>query len=248
MPQSMIIQFSSSQTVPAVSVRGGEDLALALSILRIPIGRPAISLVGGAAGLDRPEFTEVRMRMRPLLLELFRFAVERGAVLIDGGTFSGVMRLAGEARAATTAEVHLVGVAPSGLVTWPGKPRSADAAPLDANHTAFMLVEGDRWGVESDVLAALPFIIANKSVPLEIVVNGGAVTRHDVRSFVAQGGTVLTWGGTGRFADDLAAAVLDGRSEDSELSALLNTGRIYRFDIQQPVEVLNRILNHLLPV
>ena len=87
-----------------------------------------------------------------------------GAVAIDGGTWSGVMRLLGEARSDAGAGFPLVGVAAVGTVTLPGgQPPQDDAAPLDPDHSHFVLVPGDDWGAESSWIARVATALAGDS-------------------------------------------------------------------------------------
>jgi hypothetical protein len=69
-----------------------------------------------------------------------------GAAIVDGGTDSGVMRVMGRVRDATSASFPLIGVAAMGNVIAPGIRAQPDAAELEPHHTHFVLVPGAVWG------------------------------------------------------------------------------------------------------
>ena len=69
-----------------------------------------------------------------------------GAMVVDGGTSSGVMAVAGETLGTKGVPVVLVGVAPAGRVTFPGDQRAeatGSTSALEANHSNFILASSD---------------------------------------------------------------------------------------------------------
>src|SRR5205823_2270289 len=115
-----------------------------------------IVVVGGAGNLDPA--------LRGRLLQLCgrgiaRAAVDAGALLIDGGTESGVMALMGLGVAGRGQATPLLGVAPAGTVTYPNNPALDVAvqypAPLDPNHSHIVLVPGTSWGSETEAMFKL---------------------------------------------------------------------------------------------
>src|SRR5437763_4841565 len=159
----------------AVVVTAGRD-ADAQSILKtLGIAQPQalIMVFGGAKGLD--DLRKAR------LAELFRSAIapavaDAGALVIDGGTESGVMAMMGEALARNGRESQLLGIAPAGKVTYPGGPNDAnigDGAPLEPNHSHFVLVEGNEWGSETEMMFKL---VGALNVPVATtLINGGSI-------------------------------------------------------------------------
>src|SRR5690348_5309655 len=123
------------------------DVAAAVAGLGLRVQQPVLAVVGGAAGLDEAG--------KKRLLALFGHAlvpvvVSRQAVVVDGGTDSGVMQLIGQARAAAGVSFPLVGVAAEKTIILPGDDAEpGDRAPLDRNHSHFVLVPGSSWGDES---------------------------------------------------------------------------------------------------
>jgi hypothetical protein len=177
--------------------RDEADTGRAVAELRLPGPRPVLVLIGGAAGLDeRPHD-----RLASLFAEVIAPALARhGAAAVDGGTASGVMLLLGLAHA-DNPTFPLVGVAAEGTVAPPG------TTPLDRNHTHFVLVPGDQWGAESPYLPLVARALAAGGPTVTLLVNGGDITLDDALRSVDEGIPVLVLSGTGRAADQIAAAV-----------------------------------------
>ena len=171
---------------------------------------PVVVLIGGAAGLDADQVQPLRELFRALA----RAAEETGAAVLDGGTEAGVMRLMGRARMEVGGSFPLIGVAVEGTVLLPAeKPRVLelreryeDKAPLEPNHTHFVLVPGKRWGDESLWIAEVARVLAGNAGSVTVLVNGGEIARQDVAHSLAAGRPVVAVAGTGRLADELASA------------------------------------------
>lgn len=181
---------------------------------------------------------------------LVRAAEAAGAVLVDGGTQAGVMALLGEAVAARGHPVPLIGVAPAGRVTYPGGPEPAEAegaAPLDPNHSHFLLAPSDDWGGETDWMFALAEALSEGAPVVTVLVNGGDIAREEVWQSVRRGWPVVVLAGTGRLADRLAFALTAGSAEP-ELADILAEGdlRVMDLEAEAPERALRRLLLRLL--
>ena len=228
----------------AARVRVADDVAPAVDALGLHPPRPVIVVVGGAGAMGDADLT----RLRPLLDEaLLPVAVRLAAVVVDGGTRSGVMRALGESFArASAARVSLVGVAVTGTVRVPELAApSPDAADLDPHHTHFVLVPGTTWGEESPWLTLVARTIAGPLPSVTVVMNGGEITLDDVARSVAADRPVLVVDGSGRAADDLAAE-LNGSASDPTLRALAGSGLLTVVPVDQPV-MLRTALTAALP-
>ncbi len=192
-----------------------EGLTAALSELSLTRTRPILILVGGAASLDATTagaLLPIFERLAPRLDEL-------DALVIDGGTPFGVMALMGLARCRSAAGFPLLGVAPLGLIALDPTARvpdppgvAADAkVPLDANHTHFLLVPGERWGDESPWITDVAEHLAGGHGSLMLVAAGGGITLLDVMHRLRAGGRVLVLAGSGGTADRLASWRRTGR-------------------------------------
>jgi hypothetical protein len=201
------------------SVERAEDLERALVELGLAQRRPTLVLVGGAAGIDESDVA----RLAPVFDELALAAERYGATVVDGGTDVGVMRLLGRARADRRATFPLVGVVPEKLADPYG--RDGRGTPLEPNHTHFVLVPGERWGDEVPWLARVADVLADGRPSVTVLVNGGEVARKDVAESVRAARPVLVVGGSGRAADELAAA-LAGEVADEPLAELHESGLV----------------------
>lgn len=140
-------------------------------------------------------------------------AAELGAVVVDGGTDAGVMRMAGAARASSMQAGRrafpLVGVVAEGLL------RSAEPrAVLDPNHSHRVLVPGDQWGDETVWLFDVAQEIAGSRPIRTVLVNGGPIAQTELEESVRRGVPVTVIAGTGRAADDLAGAAPGGHHSE----------------------------------
>ncbi|HSQ07329.1 MAG TPA: hypothetical protein VLM84_06505 [Chromatiaceae bacterium] len=213
------MRWSLTPGVTALAIRVSESAGLgaALAALGIEGPRPVLVLVGGAAGLD-PDLHEP-------LLDLFRTLVPvltaAGALVVDGGTRSGVMALMGEAALGT--ELPLLGVAARGTLCLPSqndenRTGADEGADPDPGHGRFLLVPGTMWGDESPWIAAVASILAGDRPSLTLVVGGGEVTARDLREGLNLGRPALILAGTGGTADALAAGLRGGRAPTGNLS------------------------------
>jgi SLOG in TRPM, prokaryote len=146
--------------------------------------------------------------------------------VVDGGTDAGVMRLMGRARAETGAAFPLVGVAAAGTISLPGvPPPRPDAAPLEPNHTHFVLVPGSTWGDEARWLARVASALAAGAPSVTVLVDGGETAWEDAAVSVEAGRPVIAVSGSGRAADTLVGAIRgeasDGRARELAISGLL---------------------------
>jgi SLOG in TRPM, prokaryote len=178
---------------------------------------PVVALVGGAAGLD-PRDAAVCAR---LFSQALAPAIEKmGACLVDGGTASGIMALAGQARRAVGASGPHVGVAAAGTVNLPGTSRDPQAADLDSNHSHIVVVPGDNWGDEAPWLSDVATILSATAPSVTVLANGGSIAHEDVRHSLAAKRPVLVLAGTGRTAAEIVAARAGSMSASSRVAEL----------------------------
>jgi hypothetical protein len=182
--------------------RPDDDVASLLRRHGVPLPVPVVVLVGGASGLD----DEASRRCDVLLRSAIVPALEGiGACLVDGGTDSGVIALAGRARHDAGAVAPYVGVVAEGTVHLPGgEPHTG--AELEPHHTHIVVVPGSDWGDEAAWLALVATAVAGPEPSVTILANGGDVAYDDVAHSLSADRTVLVLAGTGRTADAVAAA------------------------------------------
>lgn len=201
--ESTEITFSNGHRSRLVTPAGGATPAAVAAVLGIEYPRKVILLFGGAARLADSDFG----RLRPLFEDALVQAAQRvDAMVMDGGTDSGVMRLMGEARTAAGAGFPLLGVAPIGTVAIPGRePPVAGSPELEPNHTHFALVPGAEWGDELGWVDALAAELSAGERSVAVLVNGGDLARQDIERSLAAGRPAVVIAGTGRLADELAS-------------------------------------------
>jgi hypothetical protein len=189
--------------------------------------RPCLAVVGGADGLAPGEVEDLEHLFTNVLAPL---AAGIGAVPVDGGTDSGVMRAMGRARARTGGSFPLVGVVPEAL-----------AHDLEPNHSHLVLVPGSNWGDGAPWLAGVATALAGGHASATLLVNGGEVSWSDAEASVAAGRPVVVLAGSGRAADALAAAV-GGAPPDERAARLAGSGLVEVVDTAS----LGQTLHHLL--
>jgi hypothetical protein len=177
-------------------LKPSESVANAVARLGLPTGVPVLVVVGGADGVDAATAGHIDDVVRHVLLPAIQ---EVGAVVVDGGTDSGVMRSLGRCRADADWAGPLVGVAVAALVD------TDRGAALEPHHTHVVLTPGEKWGDESATLADLAGAVAAGQPTVTVLLNGGSVSRTDVQHSVARDRPVLAYAATGRLAAELAA-------------------------------------------
>ena len=239
------ITFENGNRAVVITAACDESAKAILDALKIASPRAAILLFGGAKGLD-----DLRKASLATLFAdgVVPAAAELGAVIVDGGTQSGVMAMMGEAVARSGATVQLLGIAPKGKITNPEIARASavsDGAPLEPNHSHFVLVESDEWGSETSKM--LELARAFNAPIIAILVNGGAVAADEALQSVRNGWPLLVVEGSGRFADELSAAVRDGKSAKSaEVSEIASSGRVKLLHVDDSAAKLRDQLRQML--
>lgn len=238
----------------------GADPASLRAVLDREHGAPVLLIVGGAADLTGAELA----RTERVLGAAVPAAVElSGAVVVDGGTSSGVMAVIGAARARRPdAMPVLVGVAPAGRVGFPGGPQG-DLVQLEPNHSHFVLADSGEWGGETALLIDLAAALAHRHRPVVALAGGGPIATNEVLAAVRRGWPVFIVQGTGALADDLlslwsarhpparrgADRLIAGLSRppapapitDPDLREIIDTGDLRPVTADDPVALARRL-------
>ena len=175
-----MIHFPSGHTARALDV---SPVASAEEILRCLSLGPAQALLivnGGTAN----NASASQSRVEELLRQgLARLAAEQRVIAITGGTDVRLFASFAEGLSRWGNRVACLGVAVDPLVTWPGRPPSAnpssancEPAPLEPHHTHFALVDGRDWGDETPTMYALAAALS-RTCPSVAVFAGGARSR-----------------------------------------------------------------------
>lgn len=223
------IQFDKNSQAQAVQIDGKNDIDIALQSLGIAMPARVLVLVGGASGMGEKSSARLETFFREVVISA---AKELNLVLITGGTDAGIMAMLGRAHSVLNCSAQLIGVAAAGTVSWPGRaPLSEDACNLEPNHPAFILVPGQAWGDEARWLAEIASRIADRLPSLTLLVNGGEIALKDVQLSLAQKRAVLALKGSGRKADEFAAALSGDQLSPSIMEAVA-TQRVALLNLQ----------------
>jgi SLOG in TRPM, prokaryote len=226
-----------------VALVAGEDLREQLDGLGLSTPRPVLVLVGGAGGMTTPDVdalaTMLRLRVVPIVLKC-------GALVVDGGTDAGVMRAMGRARATVGKDFPLVGVSPAARTE---TDRSAvpddDQARVEPHHSHALLVPGDEFGDEARWIASVARILAGPFPSVTLLVNGGDISIRDAQLSLAHGRPLIVLSGSGRVADDIAAApALPLGEPDSSVAEVAGSSLTYV--VQPDGDQLERLLRDML--
>ena len=238
MEQPCTYIFDNKLTANVIQVHNWVELPDALHKIGLQDARPTLVLVGGASKIAESDLKKLQC----LFIEAIAPIAEKlGVAVVDGGTDAGIMGFIGQARTHIDASFPLIGVAAIGTVIIPGVPcHNADAAMLEPNHTHFVLVPGSNWGDESPWLAEIGNYVSQGLPSVTMVVNGGEITWQDVAQSVKAGRPAIVLSGSGRTADQLAAA-LRGEEADQRAMDLVASGLLYAIDMIDDASLANLI-------
>jgi hypothetical protein len=240
------ITFENGNRAVVVTALHDASAQAILDALEIAPPRAVILLFGGATGLDDSR----KAHLATLFADgVTPVAAELGALIIDGGTQSGVMAIMGEAVAQHPGTCQLLGIAPKGKIAHPeiaGASVVSDGAQLEPNHSHFVLVESNEWGGETETMLELTRAF---NVPIvAILVNGGAIAADEALQSVRNGWQLLVIEGSGRFADEVGAAVRDGEfAKSAEVREIARSDRVVLFHVDDPAQKLRDELRRMLP-
>jgi SLOG in TRPM, prokaryote len=239
------VRFPGGNRARAVRVAPGCSPAALVSALALPRPRPLVVLNGGTGELP----PELAGALGPPLADGLAGMVANGDVtVLDGGTDAGIFAVLGAGLAERPGRGCSVGVAPEELVTWPGRRRPPrDAVALEPHHSHFVLVEGSDWGAETATMFALAAALSEGTRSVAVVANGGAIVRDETRANLAQRREVVVLAGSGRFADELAAAAR-GQAEPTDplTAAMARDPHLTVVDLGEGRDALVGLLRHRL--
>lgn len=246
--QKKEIRFTKGINSKLVVTASGTNADEILKALEIEPPQACILILGSAASLDES--------LRPRLTQLFsrgiaKAAIAAEALIIDGGTDTGVMTLMGQGVAARGNKSTLLGVAPTGKAIYPDGPDLADtpdAAQLEPNHSHFVLVESEEWGDERETMFALAGTMTKIVPVITLVIGGGKLTRQEILQSVRQGWQHIILEGSGGVADEIALLQKKPPAfiEDPVMAEIIADGKFSLFSIKGTVHELERtIIRHL---
>jgi hypothetical protein len=202
--RTQMIYFPDQQT-PSVFPNERSNLAQAITELGLVSGYPVIVLIGGEIDEKQADVTQRAIQV------ISKVADDLKAVVICGGTDMGIMAEMGQTRARNDYKFPLVGITPEELVTWPGGPVNTKFLwmgkqrwQLEPHYSHFILVPGSEFGDESAWIVDSATLLSKGHRSVTILINGGEVSRKDIKLSLENGRPVIALSRTGRLADNLA--------------------------------------------
>ena len=224
--KAFTVYFENGQMAKAMRVRKDVDPETVMRVLGF-IQPQACIFISGGAGLMSDEDKQL---IKEIMDEVANFAQEHNAIIVDGGTESGVMQMIGDSRQRAHHTFPLIGVAPLGKISYPGYKNKNEEAFLEDSHSHFVLVDGKQWGDESDIIVRLTNSLgkAHKKPSVGILINGGKLAMHEVylASTTDMKIPMLVLEGSGRAADEISTAFRTGQTQRSILRAIIGGGDI----------------------
>jgi SLOG in TRPM, prokaryote len=219
-----------------------------IAYLNIPLFQTFFMIAGSALDMEKHLFPSLTRLFVDGIADL---AMMLDALIIDGGTHNGIMELVGLGIAKQAHKTPLLGVAPKGCVSYPGKPFIAtveDYALLDLNHSHFVLVESDEWGDETDIMYKLAEAFSQDYPSVFFLINGGEIAQKEVLYNVRQGRPIIVIEGSGRLADEISDLWYKKpvSISDPELVEIIQDGRIYPFPLNGKVADFVHLVQQLL--
>ncbi len=238
------IQFPDGHGAIAVNTPLSQPPQEVVAALGLTPPQPVLVIMGGAGLMERTGLESLRAVIED---GLTRFAEENQAVIVDGGTSAGVMKMLGEARAKQKYSFPLIGVAPLKMIAYPGFDNPDKQTELDEHHSHFVLTGGDAFGDESNMLAGVGWALSGEGQrrALGVVINGGEIVKQEAhaRSVGPLHMPLLALEGSGRYADELAAAY-KAQAEDDMTAETLLKGDLHVFALNLGSESLHRWLEN----
>ncbi len=244
MGRSFKIAFPDGHMARALRVNSSTDTQFILKELDLT-EKPCIFISGGAGGMSDAD----RTRVQSMIDAVADFANNNGAVIIDGGTEAGVMKMVGDARHSSKHDFPLIGVAPLGKIAYPGYSNPDQEAELEDGHSHFVLVEGEEWGDETDLIVGMMEALrdGSKLPGVVILINGGSIALKEVHLATTKqlGLPTLVLEGSGRAADELSTAFRSGKTSRKILKAILDGGDIVLLGVDEnPDSIKARLREH----
>lgn len=234
------VLFENDNEAVAVFPRAKAKAEEVVTALGLKPHKAVIMILGGAAGIDEG----VAQRLSQLFGRgVARAAADADAVIIDGGTQSGVMAMIGEGVAGRGYKSQLIGVAPAGMVTYPGGPAAA-GTPLEPNHSHFVLVDGNTWGSETSTMFNLAKALIGNAPGVAVLAGGGPVSKDEVLRAVRQELPLIVVDGSGGLASDVAKAWKQRETlpDDPVMAEIIADGEIHVHLLSNSVKGIERLI------
>src|SRR6478672_6291788 len=164
-----------------------------ISALQLQSSKPKLIILifGGASGNLDISDTSITI-LYQILDDVLQYAADNDAIIIDGGTKSGIMEIVGQraSKIEQSKKPMIIGIAPAGLISLFNSTKQEDnyknegdndgendKVLLDPNHSHFVLVEGDKWGDETIKLFEIASSLSTNDIPIvALLAVGGKIS------------------------------------------------------------------------
>ena len=258
------VSFSNKNVARIVIPSDSDSIETINESLAIPDYKSLILVLGGADSIGD--------NIKSSLTQLFdrgiaKAAIHADALVVDGGTMSGVMQLMGEGLAGRDTNIKLVGIAPESLVTYPTKNTNGTTSlvELEPNHSHFVLTPGPQWGDETTTFYRLVklWMYPSNNIPLSkkttakktgnttekipclaLLTGGGATSKNEVLYAVRKNIPLIVIAGSGGLADEVAKAVAEKTTNpaDPQIAEIVADGDIQVFQLNNKVNGIERLI------
>ncbi|MCU0527078.1 MAG: hypothetical protein MUF72_19905 [Elainella sp. Prado103] len=240
-PVPFSLTWPTGQQSLAIRTDANFDPARLAKMLQIPIPTRLLMLSGGAGDMS----LESHQKLKRLFQAIAEVLAATQTTVIDGGTKFGAVSLLGEALAHTHYAAPYIGVLPAHAETSPNGPKGEEV--LEPHHSHFVLIEGKEWGEEVRLMYGLADYFSRQATSVALLVNGGSISLKEVEQNVQQHREIIIIAGSGRLADELAAAVHQPQAAMRDrVATVVRAGKLTIFDLSQPVETLATLLKQRL--
>lgn len=235
------IRFNDQRRARSFRTGQKETISRTLAALELPTPRSLLILNGGTAKMD----ASLEAVLEPVLIDgLARVVCDEEITTITGGTDAGIFRVFGQGLGRWGRTAPCIGVAVRGLVSWPGQP--AGEASLEPHHSHFVLVDGQRWGDETETMYALAAALAADCPSAAVFAGGGEIAIHEMLANVRQQRPMILLAGSGRAVDDVLAIRRGQTPADQRISAIAGQGRLLAHDLASPPASLQALVRQVL--
>lgn len=236
--------FPNGNRATALFPSTENEISEIVDALENPDYTAVLVIIGGADNTDQS--------LVPVLTTLFEHGVAKAAaktkaIIIDGGTKSGVMDMMGKGVAVVGHVSLLIGVVPLNKISLPGEGHQAKTQ-LDPNHSHFVLVNGENWGDETAMLFGLAKHLAQGMPLLVILTGGGKVAKNEVLMAVRENLPIIVLRKSGRLADEIDEAFQkkEALPEDQVMSEIIAKGNIHFYSVNDPVKDIESRITRML--
>jgi hypothetical protein len=221
----------------------------------------SIFLVFGGASDNLDTSDTSITKIHQILDNILQYASNTNAIIIDGGTKSGIMEIVGRrvSHIEQSQKPIILGVAPEGLISFHEDTKYEsdgrnvdDKVFLDPNHSYFVLVEGNKWGDETQKLFEIAIKLAHDDATVvAFLLGGGEISKKEMLFCIDQKWSIIVIEKTGFLADQIANYKNQKQNlgkilSDSEMKSIISSPCLKLFPSDSNKKSFRQFLLHIL--